>query len=59
MCPVCIATAAQMVAGATSVGGLIMLATKAVRAKGRDNISIRQKSPKGEKDESSKNRIES
>ena len=34
MCPVCITTVALMVAGATSTGGLTMLAVKKLRAKG-------------------------
>jgi hypothetical protein len=57
MCPVCIATVAQVVAGATSTGGLATLIVKrlhAMNARRASSLSIRSKE---NANGSSKNRI--
>jgi hypothetical protein len=66
MCPVCIATVAQMVAGATSTGGLTALVMNRLRARtGAKNINhtIRtrgeQNETTNEQSESSESRVPS
>ena len=57
MCPACITTVALMVAGATSTGGLTMLAVKKLCAKGSTK-NINPTTPnKGGPNGSSKSRI--
>jgi hypothetical protein len=57
MCPACIATAALVVAGATSTGGLIALVVKTLPAKtGAKSIDPTSQTG-GEQDESSENRV--
>ncbi len=59
MCPVCITTAALMVAGATSTGGLTALVVKTLRAK-TDAKSIDPTTQAGgEQNGSSKSRVAS
>jgi hypothetical protein len=56
MCPACIATAALVVAGATSTGGLLALAVKKLPAKTGASIDPTSQTG-GEHDESPKNRV--
>jgi hypothetical protein len=60
MCPVCVATAALIAAGATTTGGLAALVVKKLRPKagataGADSISPATQ-PKGDEHVSSENR---
>ena len=57
MCPACITTAALVVAGATSTGGLIALAVRKLPAKTSPRLTDPTTQTKREQDESPKKRI--
>lgn len=57
MCPMCIATTALIVAGATSTGGLSVLVMKKLRARTGAKSINPTTGTKGDQDGSSKSRI--
>jgi hypothetical protein len=50
MCPVCIATAAWIAAGATSTGGISALVVSTLRGKNQETLANNKNHIQGEKD---------